>query len=208
MQNSRVTKITKEEIALERGTSLPANQSQPSSDVFVADNFDHSGIFSSNYIKKLKDADIEKFFEKFGFVSLERTPAESPTTISVVCEDFFVQFSDFLRAFVFNENYKDSSGSAKFDMKAFLQYCELSDQSPDQVISQLMDVELFGQRFHSFSENRRRAKTRQNKVAFGSLPRDMQKTLRLADENNRNRIDATHNKLKYGDYAGNPYDVM
>ncbi len=204
MSKANISKVSLQELESERGA---IKKQKPAGSVYHAQNeHDHTSLFSCEYLRKLPIKDIESFFSRFGFVSCEKVPEENPTYINVYCEDFMVQFSDYIRAFVIDKDVKKKEDpKGKFDMHAFLKYCDLIEKTPEQVLSELMDVELFGQRYHSFSENRRKAKLMQSKLAFETLPKPMARTLSLANEQKENEINSTHNKLYYGSYAGNPY---
>ena len=200
MSNANVTKLTKEELLAERqATPAPVGEQQVSK---------RADLYSTEYIKKLSLDEIEKFFEPFDVQACAKIPNEQdPKFVYVTCAGFNVVFSDYSFVFDFNGGLlrPDESAKPKFDMAAFADYCMSLDLTPDQVIAEEMTVKLFGQRFPSYTEKRKKVKMEQNRLAFQALPKAMQKTLSIANEQNENTINATHNKLYYGDYAGNPY---
>ena len=208
MSNAKVSKLTKEEIEQAKASKVAGN---PAASVSHAEQPAHRGsLYSTEYIKKLKIDEISAFFEKFDVVSCAKIPNDQePKFVLVNCRDFNVVFSDYSFVFDFNGGYiyPDDNTPSKFDIQAFAKYCELIDQAPDQVIAEIMAVELFGQRFPSYSEGRKKAKLKEARLAYDALPKTMQKTLATAQEAKENEIIATHNKLYYGDYAGGPYVV-
>lgn len=200
MSKANVSRLTKEELQAERN-SAPAT---PVADQPISNR---ASLYSTEYIKKLKLGEIEKFFERFDVQAVAKIPNEQdPKFVFATCNGFQVTFSDYSFVFDFNETLLiPDESKQRFDLNAFADYCTKIEKTPDQIISELMAVELFGQRFPSYSENRRKVKTQENKLAFEQLPKSMQKTLKTANEQKENEIASTHNKLYYGDYAGNPY---
>ena len=199
MTNPHVSKLTKEEIESIRPSVAPE---QPSATSFSAGE-KRGDFYSTEFIKQLKLSEIEKFFEKFDVIACAKIPNEQdPKFVFVSCRGFNVVFSDYSFVFDFNGGMiePENETKPKFDMEAFAKYCELTDQAPDQVISELMAVELFGQRFSSYAPRRREIKQKENKIAFKALPREMQKTLKTVNEKQEQAIDATYNKNYYGNY--------
>ncbi len=202
MSKATVSKVTKEELQAERPYQAASKSAGADEQV------SHRGsLYSTEYIKKLSIAEIEKFFEQFDVLACAKIPNnQEPKFILVNCKNFNVVFSDYSQVFDFNINPADARVSEpKFDAEAFATYCDLTDKTPEQVISELMTVELFGQRFPSYSENRRKVKLEENRLAYAALPKSLRKRLKTANESKENEINSVHNKLYFGDYAGNPY---
>ena len=203
MSKPQITRLTKDELAAEKSSSGAKNQAP----VVSAPITNRASLYSTEYIKKLSLDEIENFFKKFDFTSCAKIPNDKdPKFVFVTCNGFQVTFSDYSFVFDFNETLllPDQSKTA-FNLEAFADYCSKIEKTPDQVISELMAVELFGQRFPSYGENRKKVKLAENRLAFEQLPKSMRKTLKIADEQKENEIRATADKLYYGDYAGNPY---
>lgn len=201
MGKANVSKLTNEE--LQAGRNEQKAHAEPSKKPA-----NRASLYSTEYIKKLKLAEIEAFFDKFGVQACAKIPNEQdPKFVFVTCDDFQVVFSDYSFVFDFNTGLlnRDESTTPKFDMAAFKNYCDLVERTPEQVISEIMTVELFGQRFPSYAENRKRVKNEENRLAFETLPKSMRKSLKTANEQKENEIASTFNKLYYGDYAGDPY---
>lgn len=203
MSNPQVTRLTKEEIAAEQSSSGANNQAP----VVSAPITNRASLYSTEYIKKLPLAEIEKFFEKFDVTACAKIPNDKePKFVFANCNGFQVTFSDYSFVFDFNETLLiPDETKTKFNLQAFADYCEKIGKTPEQIISELMTVELFGQRFPSYAENRKRVKLAENRLAFEQLPKSMQKTLKIAHEQKENEITSTYDKLYFGDYAGNPY---
>ena len=200
MTKPNVSRLTKEELLAEQ----PAVETSVSTSPIAVNR---ASLYSTEYIKKLPLSEIEQFFDQFDGTSCAKIPNDKdPKFVFVTCNGFSVTFSDYSSVFDFNEHLLlPAHASPKFNLEAFADYCLKIEKNPDQVISELMAVELFGQRFPSYSENRRKVKLQENKLAFDALPKSMKKTLKTANEQKENEIESTHNKLYYGDYAGNPY---
>lgn len=199
MNEAKVSKLTKEELALanaQKATEMPAAD-------FSGEQIYRGDFYSTEFIKKLKLAEIEKFFEKYDVTACAKIPNEQdPKFVIVSCKGFNVVFSDYSFVFDFNgglvSNEQDSK--SKFDMPAFFNYCELTDQTPEQVIAESMTIDLFG-RFSSYAPRRREIKQKESNLAFKALPKEMQKTLATAHEAHQNSIDATFNKNYFGNYS-------
>ena len=206
MLQAKVSKLTKEELEQAKASKVAGTPAASVSHAELPAN--RGSLYSTEYIKKLSIDEISAFFDKFDVVACAKIPNEQePKFILVTCKDFNVVFSDYSFVFDFNGGYiyPDDNSKTKFDIQEFAKYCELVDKAPDQVISEIMAVELFGQRFPSYSENRRKVKLQESRLAFEALPKGMKKTLATAQEAKESEINATHNKLYYGDYTGNPY---
>lgn len=203
MSNPKITKLTKEDIAAAKGSSVAKTYATAISNPV----HNRASLYSTEYITKLPLNEIKKFFEKFDVTSCEKIPNEKePKYVVVNCNGFRVTFTDYSFAFDFNDTLLiPDESKTKFNLQAFADYCSTIEKTPDQLISELMAVELFGQRFPSYGENRKKAKLAENKQAFANLSQSMQKTLRLANEQKENEIISTANKLYYGDYKGSPY---
>ena len=200
MNEAKVSKLTKEELALanaQKATEMPAAD-------FSGEQIYRGDFYSTEFIKKLKLSEIEKFFERYDITACAKIPNEQdPKFVMVSCKGFNVVFSDYSFVFDFNgglvSNEQDSK--SKFDMAAFLNYCELTEQTPDQVIAETMAVELFGQRFSSYAPRRREIKQKEAGLAFKALPKEMQKALGTAHESYQHSIDSTYNKNYFGTYS-------
>lgn len=203
MSKPQVTRLTKEELAAEISSSGAPSQAP----VVSAPITNRASLYSTEYIKKLPLAEIEKFFERFDVTACAKIPNEKdPKFVFVSCNGFQVTFSDYSFVFDFNDTLLiPDESKTKFNLNAFADYCLKIEKTPEQVISELMTVELFGQRFPSYGENRKKVKLAENRLAFEQLPKSMRKTLKIADEQKENEIKSTADKLYYGDYAGNPY---
>lgn len=205
MSKATVSKVTREELQAERPYLAASKQSPASGE---QQNANRASLYSTEYIKKLSIPEIEKFFEQFDVSACAKIPNnEDPKFVLVTCKDFNVVFSDYSFVFDFypGEFANTVKGEPTFDYEAFKNYCDLTERTPDQVISELMTIELFGQRFPSYSENRKKVKMEENRIAFGALPKSLRKRLKTANEAKESQIASTHNKLYFGDYAGNPY---
>ena len=202
MSKPQITRLTKEELAAEQSSSVAEKAA-----VVSAPIENRASLYSTEYIKKLPLAEIEKFFEKFDVTACAKIPNDKdPKFVFVNCNGFQVTFSDYSFVFDFNDTLLiPDESKTKFNLQAFADYCTKIEKTPDQVISELMAVELFGQRFPSYGENRKKVKLAENRLAFAQLPKSMQKTLKIANEQKENDIMSTADKLYYGDYAGNPY---
>lgn len=202
MSKPQITRLTKEELAAEQSSSVAEKAA-----VVSAPIENRASLYSTEYIKKLPLAEIEKFFEKFDVTACAKIPNDKdPKFVFVTCNGFQVTFSDYSFVFDFNDTLLiPDESKTKFNLQAFADYCTKIEKTPDQVISELMAVELFGQRFPSYGENRKKVKLAENRLAFAQLPKSMQKTLKIANEQKENDIMSTADKLYYGDYAGNPY---
>ena len=202
MSKPQITRLTKEELAAEQSSSVAEKAA-----VVSAPIENRASLYSTEYIKKLPLAEIEKFFEKFDVTACAKIPNDKdPKFVFVSCNGFQVTFSDYSFVFDFNDTLLiPDESKTKFNLQAFADYCTKIEKTPDQVISELMTVELFGQRFPSYGENRKKVKLAENRLAFAQLPKSMQKTLKIANEQKENDIMSTADKLYYGDYAGNPY---
>ncbi len=199
MANPHVSKLTKEEIESARPSVAPTQNSATA----FSGGEKRGDFYSTEFIKQLKLSEIENFFKKFDLTACAKMPNEQdPKFVFVSCKGFNVVFSDYSFVFDFNGGLiePDNNEKSKFDMAAFANYCELTDQAPDQVIGELMAVELFGQRFSSYAPRRRDVKQKENKIAFNTLPREMQKTLKIVNEKQEQSIDATYNKNYFGNY--------
>ena len=203
MSKPQITRLTKEELAAEKSSSAASD----SAAVVSAPITNRASLYSTEYITKLSIDEIEKFFERFDFTSCAKIPNDkAPKFVFVTCNGFQVTFSDYSFVFDFNDTLLlPDQTKTNFDLNAFADYCTKIEKTPDQVISELMTVELFGQRFPSYGENRKKVKLAENRLAFEQLPKSMRKTLKIADEQKENEIKSTADKLYYGDYAGNPY---
>ena len=203
MSKPQITRLTKDEIAAEKSSSVAEKQAP----VVSAPITNRASLYSTEYIKKLPLDEIEKFFERFDVTACAKIPNDKdPKFVFVTCNGFQVTFSDYSFVFDFNDTLLiPDESKTKFNLNAFADYCLKTERTPEQVISELMTVELFGQRFPSYGENRKKVKLAENKLAFEQLPKSMRKTLKIADEQKENEIKSTADKLYYGDYAGNPY---
>ncbi len=202
MSNPQVSKVTKDELIAAQSSLAEQKPAEVSAPVK-----NRASLYSTEYITKLPLDEIEKFFEKFDVSACAKIPNDKePKFVFVNCNGFTVMFSDFNFCFEFNETLLiPDETKTKFNLQAFADYCEKIGKTPEQIISELMTVELFGQRFPSYAEKRKRVKLAENRLAFEQLPKSMQKTLKIANEQKENEIMSTHDKLYYGDYAGNPY---
>ena len=198
MSNPKITKLTKEDIAAAKGSSVAKTYATAISNPV----HNRASLYSTEYITKLPLNEIKKFFEKFDVTSCEKIPNEKePKYVVVNCNGFRVTFTDYSFAFDFNDTLLiPDESKTKFNLQAFADYCSTIEKTPDQLISELMAVELFGQRFSSYAPRRREVKQKENKLAFNALPREMQKTLKTFHEKQEQSIDATYNKNYFGSY--------
>ncbi len=192
----QITKITPEELKAAQ-ESLQSSKSE----TFVSVPHEET-----DYIAKLKDSDIIEYFKPFGFQHLTRFTKEKDdfSALQVTCDDFFLALSNFD---VFVDIYKTqnlTNPNSVFNMMAFLEYCGNTDISPEKALGELFQIELLGQRFHSYEKAYKKHKQAERKEAFEKLPKDMQKKLGIINDKREHEINAIQNKLKYGDFEGEP----
>lgn len=200
MKSAKITRLTKDDISAELGTVDPRpNQKQK---IDSAEN--RGSLYSTEYIKKLHIDEIANFFEPFGFVAAAKIPSEQePKFVFATCEDFQVVFSDYNFVFDFDGGVKTRSAK-KINMEAFKNYCASIEKTPEQVVSEMMTVQLFGYRFPSYSKNRLSVKQKESELAFDNLPSEMRKLLKLTKEQKESELVATFNKNHYGNYEIDP----
>ena len=152
-----------------------------------------------DYIEKLTDDEIIKYFNQFGFKHLKRTKKDfdSLSTIQVTCDDLFLAMSNYD---IFINIFNSPSSHSKFDMNAFVDYCNTVDIAPDKALGELIQMQLLGQRFHSYEKNFAKHKQAERKHAFEGLSKDMQKMVSIINDKRENEITSIQNKLKYGDF--------
>lgn len=204
MSKPQISKLTKEELAIARPVQAAENSA---TSVSAAPKETRASLYSTEYIKKLPLSEIEKFFEQFDVTACAKIPNEKdPKFVFANCNGFQVTFSDYSFVFDFNETLLlPEEEKQKFNLEAFADYCAKIEKTPDQVISELMVVKLFGQRFPSYSENRKNVKLKEAKLAFDQLPKSMQKKLAITNEQKQNEITATHDKIYYGVYDASQF---
>ena len=206
MSKPQITKLTQDELASARPVQVAKSSATSVSD---APKENRASLYSTEYIKKLPLSEIEKFFEQFDVTACAKIPNEQdPKFVFACCNGFQVTFSDYSFVFDFNETLLlPDEEKQTFNLEAFADYCSKIEKTPDQVISELMTVKLFGQRFPSYSEHRKNAKLKEAKLAFDQLPKSMQKKLALTNEQKQNEILTTHDKIYYGVYDASQFKV-
>ena len=204
MNKPQISRLTQDELAQARPVQVAET---PAAYVSAAPIDARTSINSTEYIKKLSIDEIEKFFEQFDGTSCAKIPNEKdPKFVFVTCNGFSVTFSDYSFLFDFNETLLlPEHAKPKFNLEAFADYCSKIEKNPDQVISELMTIKLFGQRFPSYSEHRKNAKLKESRRAFEQLPAPMQKTLAITNEQKQHEINSTHDKLYYGVYDASQF---
>jgi len=160
----------------------------------------------SSYIAKLKDAEVSKFFEPFGFVSMNRHKADIKDkndfdAIYVLCDNFEAGLTDYD---IIVDVFENPESKNTFDFNAFLNYCDTIDVKPDKALADIIQVELLGQRFHSYAKRFADKKQKDRKQAFEALPKTMKNHLAIIDEKRKAEINSIKNKLTYGTFEGEP----
>lgn len=191
---AKVEKLTKDELAYAKNNSISSTKES---------NFSHAKNPQKNnvFISKLSVQEIEEFFKKFGVNFVAKIPTEKePEFVYVQCDQFSVTFTDFVSTFNFDySGTPDLTDKSNFNLSLFAKYCDEIEVYPDQAISHLIAVNLFGKRFPSYANAKREFDQKNQKQAFEKLPRSMQKDLGIVHEIKENENKGIYNKLTYGD---------
>ena len=193
MADKHISRVTLSEIQQELGQDYK----QASSPALVESPDNNS------YIAKLKDEEVVKFFEPFGFISMDRNIADknknSIDAIYVLCDNFEAALTDYD---IIVDIFENPESKNIFDINAFLNYCDTIDVKPDKALADIIQVELLGQRFHSYAKRFADKKQKDRKQAFEALPKTMKKHLAIIDEKREAEIDSIKNKLTFGTFEG------
>lgn len=191
MANKQIQSVTLDEINTARSESLQPTNQQISTKK------------APDYLNKLKDSEIENFFKPFGFLAMVRgSDFGEDNMIGIACEDFDVAISNFDVAVNFNQT--TSKNSSTFDIGAFLDYCDKIDTSPEKALADIIQIELLGQKFHSYNKNFIKTKQTERKQAFNELPTSMKKLVKTLDQKREHELEGISTKLSYGDFEGDP----
>lgn len=157
---------------------------------------------NKTYLSRLKDTEIAEFFKPFDFISFNRGEEIGFNNMAVVvCNNFSVVFTDYdIIVQFFNPTLPNSS----FDLNAFLDYCESINTTPEKAMADLVQINLLGQRFHSYNKNFTKIKQDERKLAFNSLPKSLKPMLKTLDQKREHELDGISTKLSYGDFIGDP----
>lgn len=192
MANKQIQSVTLDEINAIRSENLKLDNTQQSTEKK-----------SPDYLNKLTDKEIESFFKPFGFLALVRgKDFGEDNMLGIVCDDFDVAVSNFDVAVNFHPT--SNSKSSSFDIKSFIDYCDKIDTSPEKALSDIIQIELLGQRFHSYNKNYVKTKQKERQQAFNNLPKSMQKMFKTLDQKREYELDGISTKLLYGDFIGDP----
>lgn len=196
MAQKNISRVSREEIAQELGTSY-----QPESPKL---NISDSSKPKS-YIHKLKDEEIIDFFTPLGLIDFVRIALDPKTndlnSIRVFCKNFSAFFCDYDILITMNPELNDRDSNIDFDIESFLKYCESIETAPEKVLADKIQLELLGQRFHSYEKNFTQRKQQERKDAFSALSKPMKKLFKSTDERREIEIESTSNKLKFGNYS-------
>lgn len=163
-------------------------------------NFIDKSEQKKSYVEKLTDKEITDFFQPFGFIAMIRENFNGFPAIEVICEDFDIAISDYDVAVNFDIDKSSINPKNPFDFESFVEYCNTIDTTPEQALSEIIKINLLGQRFHSYGRTYEQKKQQQRKNAFESLPKSMKKLMKVVDEKKEAEISASATKLAYGDY--------
>ncbi len=201
------------------------NQSKVLSNLSSSNNADlnqvaktiNYAIVNGNYVNKLKDSEIENWFEPFGYVNHERYDGLA----HVWCKDFEIIFNNF--EVVFNKHENCDLGFANavskmdddkfiklfnyegFDFNEFESTCDSMDTTPALALEEYVAIK-FSERFpSSYPIERKNYKDERTKKAFKSFEKSGadKKIVDLVREiKNKQDIshEATHLRGHYGVY--------
>ena len=196
--NPNISRVSSEEIRLAQQTTQTNNATHSSRN-------ENGQSTNTPLLSKLKDQEIIDFFSSLGYLGHTRQKNAFGTNqdaIIVYCDDFEVAFTDY--DIIVNCNVQTSFNDKKsFDMKAFRNYCEAIDTTPEKALSDLIQIKFLGQRFHKFGRNYAKQKNKQRKEAFSALPKNMQKQFAVIDQKREHEIDGIENMLAFGTFSQN-----
>ena len=206
MAKATIAPVSKDELAQAHAFEKKQTPAVSEHQVDVQPKENRRSLYSTEFIKKLKIEEIEKFFEPFGLISCAKIPNEQePKFVLVSCSDFQVVFSDYSQVFDFNGGFGqfEEAPESKFNLGELSEYCMITGTTPEQAISELMVTNLFGKRFNdAYFENWKNAKQKETKIAFSQMSKPMQKMFANVQEKNEQTIASTRDKLYFGEYAG------
>ena len=200
MAKATVTHVTKDELS--DALAVEKQTSKHETKVNVEPNENRRSLYSTEFIKKLKREEIEKFFTPFGLIGFAKIPNDQePKFVIVQCKDFQVAFSDYSQVFDFNIPEHVKQTPSTFKLEELAEYCMITGTTPEQAISELMVTKLFGERFNeAYFENWNRSKQKESKIAFSKMSEPMQKMFNNFQEKTAQGFESTRNKLYYGEY--------
>lgn len=199
MSNAKISKLTKEEL---ESAKTSKDASKPASSVSHAQN-NPASPDSTYFISKLPLKDVAKFFEPFGVKACQKVPNdENPQFIAVRCNDFDVVFTDYNIKFDVPIFVSDEEESTKFKPTACADFCESIQKLPEQILTEKIQIELFGQRFEAYSKNLKKIKLSQLDESYAKLPKTMKPIMKLAYEQKKHEIESSFDKVYYGTYSG------
>lgn len=201
MAERKISHVTLSEIQEELGKSnnTPSN----SSNFSIHTNSSQP----QSYVSKLKDDEIISFFKPFGYLKMDRQNESTDGMIPMVgvyCKNFLITFSDYDIFVNFNIPELPIETQEKFDFNSFVEYCEAIETTPEKALSDIIQIQLLGQRFHSYQKNYVQRKQKERKTAFENLPKPLQKYMQTVDEKREHEIDGMQNKLMYNSFSGDP----
>ena len=125
MAKATVTHVTKDELS--DALAVEKQTSKTETKVSVEPKENRRSLFSTEFIKKLKREEIEKFLTPFGLIGFAKIPNDQePKFVIVQCKDFQVAFSDYSQVFDFNIPEHVKQTPSTFKLEELAEYCMIT----------------------------------------------------------------------------------
>lgn len=143
--------LSREELAAIKNR-VPAQKTAKAETEKIPENKKHR-----SFISKLKDTEIENFFERFGYLSHERlTDKQKNDYLHIVCENMEVIMNDFDIGVTF---YPELTSISKFKYNEFQNFCRVLGISETKAMADIITSQLMTPRFPSYAEKRHEYQT-------------------------------------------------